>query len=112
MERRPGSSDRKRLVVVGAGAVGQLLGCKLARRGHAVSFLLRPGRSLERIVIRDLDRDIVETLERPTTISFEDSTEAPDSLVLAVRGDQIDEALPLARRHLGTHTTGPCRDGG
>jgi ketopantoate reductase len=104
MEQQPSSSDRKRIIVMGAGAVGQLLGCKLAQRGHAVSFLVRPGRSLESLAIRDLDHDIVETLEEPTTIASGDPTEAPDWLLLAVRGDQLDEALPLAQRYLGTHT--------
>jgi pyruvate/2-oxoglutarate dehydrogenase complex dihydrolipoamide dehydrogenase (E3) component len=49
------SSNQKHLLIVGAGAVGQLLGSLTAARGHHVSFLLKPSRVLSDIVVRDLD---------------------------------------------------------
>lgn len=66
---------------------------------------MKPGRTLQGIAIRDLDRDVVETLGQPTIVAPGEPADAPDWLLLAVRCDQINEALPLAQRYLASHTT-------
>jgi len=99
------SRSPKRLLVVGAGSVGQLLGCLTSARGHQVSFLVKPQRVLGKIVIHDLDRAQVHTLERPSTIVASDAIDPPDVVIVSVRGDQIDEALTLTRPYLAAHTS-------
>ena len=105
MEHSPISSEKKRILIVGAGAVGQLIGCLMGQHGHVVSFLLKPGRSLGDIVARDLDQGVVHTLERPTTVVAGDVIDPPDLLMVTVRGDQVDAALKLTRQYLGPHTS-------
>ncbi len=105
MKKQSGSLHQKHLLIVGAGAVGQWMGCLLSARGHQVSFLLKPQHRLGRIVIRDLDRARVHTLEQPGTLVAGDSIDPPDDVVVAVRGDQIDEALASTRPYLAAHTS-------
>ena len=102
---QPKSSTQKRLLIVGAGAVGLLLGCLTAARGHQVSFLLKPDRVLGEIVIRDLDLTQVHTFEPPNTIVAGDAIDPPDFVIVAVRGEQIDEALTVTRPYLAAHTS-------
>jgi len=97
-------SDRRRYLIVGAGAVGQLLGSRLARRGHDVAFLLRPGRSLAAITSRDLDHGTLHTLDEPATLSPGDALDPPHWVLIAVRAEQLDGALEVSRPYLGSDT--------
>jgi hypothetical protein len=60
---------------------------------------------LQEIVVRDLDRAQVHTFERPNTIVAGDVIDPPDFVIVAVRGDQIDETLALTRPYLAAHTS-------
>ncbi len=94
----------KRVLIIGAGAVGRLLGCLMTHAGFNVTFVVRQGRKLDSIVARDLDRGMVCRLDSPSTIVAGDAVETPDLVILAVRSDQVDEALLLAKTYLGRDT--------
>jgi ketopantoate reductase len=96
------TETRTSVLIVGAGAVGRLLGCLLHQAGYQVTFVLRPGRELQPILARDLDRrSAIHRLEQPATVVAGQATHTPDLVIVAVRSDQVDDAFLLARTYLG-----------
>ncbi|HET8938336.1 MAG TPA: 2-dehydropantoate 2-reductase N-terminal domain-containing protein [Polyangiales bacterium] len=92
-----------RFVIVGAGAVGALVGAQLTRAGHAVSFWVRPARRAARARLE------IESVKK-SGASFEVFTEflgpgdtAPEAdwVFVCVRGEQLDEALQQIAAQLG-----------
>lgn len=88
-----------RILVFGAGAIGSLYAGKLAAAGETVSLLARGQR------LRLLERDGVRLVEaksgeatdtRPAILGEIDPDTEFDVLLLCVRADQVDAALPIA----------------
>lgn len=97
-----------RFLIVGAGAVGALVGAQLAQAGHDVSFWVRPRDRRERARLK-----IESVAHKPGTAanSFEiftrffapgDAVPACDWLFVCVRGEQLDETLQQIATQLGT----------
>jgi 2-dehydropantoate 2-reductase len=91
-----------RIAIVGAGAVGQVIGAKLIGAGHEVTLLARQG-SAERLRaagLRLADRRGRDELERPARV-LETPAELAgiryDALFVAVRADQLAPTLAALR---------------
>ena len=97
-----------RFIIVGAGAVGALVGAQLARAGHEVCFWVRPSRRDERarLVIESVEhgRGASGPAYELTTrfLSEGDSPPAHDWVFVCVRGEQLDETLEQVAQQLGT----------
>ena len=92
-----------RFLIVGAGAVGALVGAQLARAGHDVRFWVRPR---ERRARARLKIESVATGERfeifTPFLAPGDAVPEHDWLFVCVRGEQLDEALQQIAVQLGT----------
>jgi ketopantoate reductase len=91
-----------RFLIVGAGAVGALVGAQLARAGHEVGFWVRPGQRRERARLR------IESVQ--TGRGYEvftrffapgDLAPASDWVFVCVRGEQLDATLQQIAAQLG-----------
>lgn len=99
-----------RFVIVGAGAVGALVGAQLARAGHAVSFWVRPAQRCERARLK------IESVQggpgKPgahyeTFTQFlgpGDSPPAADWVFVCVRAEQLDATLQQIAAQFGELT--------
>jgi ketopantoate reductase len=96
-----------RFIIVGAGAVGALVGAQLARAGHDVSFWVRPSRRDEHA---RLTVESVAGGRSPSDKSYEltarflsvgDTPPPHDWVFVCVRGEQLDEALQQVAAHIG-----------
>lgn len=96
-----------RCLIVGAGAVGALVGAQLARTGHDVRFWVRPRQRSERARLK------IESVAEPrgSNATFEIFTQflAPgdplpelDWVFVCVRGEQLDETLQQIAAQLGS----------
>ena len=92
-----------RFLIVGAGAVGALVGAQLARGGHDVRFLVRPDQRRERPRLK------IESLASGGTCEIftqflapGDATPDCDWVFVCVRGEQLDETLQQIAAQLGT----------
>lgn len=89
-----------RFLIVGAGAVGALVGAQLARAGHDVRFWARPR---ERSTSRRLKIESVasgDSFEVSVPFLAEgDAFPHCDWVFVCVRGEQLDEALQLIATH-------------
>jgi len=86
-----------RILVFGAGVVGQVYGARLAEAGHDVTLLAR-GETLARLSSRgvSLDAGRGELLHaRPAVVAEPPHGESYDLLLATVRRDQLEGALPL-----------------
>ncbi|HVR33081.1 MAG TPA: 2-dehydropantoate 2-reductase [Acidimicrobiia bacterium] len=96
-----------RICVVGAGAIGSLLGGKLANSGHQVSMLAR-GNHLEQIRRNGLlivDQDGNELVVRNLKVSDQvTSLGAPEVVILAVKAHQVGAIAPALAPLLETDT--------
>jgi len=87
--------------MVGAGAVGVVLTRALERtKGHDVTFLVRKGRRAGLVRTRVIDAKTGELTvrERPAVVEEGQPLPTVDTLILAVRGDQLDAALAVAEQ--------------
>ena len=96
-----------RVLMVGAGAVGAVLSHHLEKtKSIEVTFLVRAGRkaNLTRIKLLHARTEELHVRERPSVIEPDARMAAYDTVILAVRADQLDEAadviesLPSATR--------------
>jgi ketopantoate reductase len=91
-----------RILMVGAGAVGAVLTRALeAVKGHDVTYFVRDGRraQLARVKLLDARSGALHVRERPSVVeaSLEPLPHA-DTVILAVRAEQLDAALDVAAR--------------
>lgn len=86
-----------RIVVIGAGVIGQVYGGRLAEAGHDVVLLARDQRADQ--LRRDGVRLIRDGIESRPSVAIIDSVEAAgvrDLALVAVRADQVARALDVA----------------
>ncbi len=87
-----------RVLMVGAGAVGAVLTHHLEKtKSIEVTYLVRAGRKagLTRIKLLNARTDELHVRERPTVIEPGAKLPACDTIILAVRADQVDEAADV-----------------
>src|SRR3954471_6996217 len=87
-----------RALVVGAGSVGAILVHHLEKtKSNELAYLVRPGRKakLTRVKLLNTKTEELHVRERPTV--FESGARLPafDTVILAVRSDQVDEAAQV-----------------
>jgi hypothetical protein len=94
-----------RALIVGAGSVGVILGHHLEKtKGNEVAYLVRKGRKQTQIKLLNVKTEELHVRERPTMYEVGARLPAFDTVILAVRADQVDEAaavletLPSATR--------------
>lgn len=89
-----------RFIVLGAGAVGAVVGALLAQAGHDVKFWLRAGaaRPAEIRVTRLAGN---ETSIRPECLGPGEPIPESDWVLVCVRGEQLDQALHEVVQHMG-----------
>jgi ketopantoate reductase len=88
-----------RALMVGAGAVGVVLTRALERtKGNDVTYLVRKGRraGLVRTRLVDARSGELTVRERPAVVEEGQPLPAVDTVILAVRGDQLDAAIAVA----------------
>ena len=82
-----------KVAVIGAGAIGGLVGARLAKAGEDVTFLVR-GANLETIAahgIKLIEKDGTEHVERNVRATDDYARAGPqDVVVLAVKANQVD----------------------
>lgn len=111
--------DAMRVIVFGAGVIGQIYAGRLAAAGHEVTLLAR-GHQVPQLRDRgvQLCRDGVTTVQRVPVLDVETLGAAPcsyDALLVCVRRDQLPGALPvLGQLDAGTvvllQNAGPAPD--
>src|SRR6185436_6635141 len=94
-----------RALIVGAGSVGVILAHHLEKtKGNEIAFLVRQGRKQTQLKLLNAKSDELHVRERPTMYEPGARLPAFDTVILAVRSDQVDEAasvlesLPSATR--------------
>jgi 2-dehydropantoate 2-reductase len=92
-----------RFLIVGAGAVGALVGAQLARSGHDVHFWVRPQQRCERARLKIesvVTHDGFEIFA--PFLAAGDTVPEHDWVFVCVRGEQLDETLQQIAAQLGT----------
>jgi ketopantoate reductase len=91
-----------RFIVVGAGAVGAVIGTLLQADGHQVSFWVRPGarQQLSSLTVERLKGKRV-AIAAPSVLAAGDSVPESDWVLVCVRGEQLDAALRDVVTHMG-----------
>lgn len=94
-----------RIGIVGAGAIGGLVGVSLARREHAVSVLAR-GRTLSALRANGWTLERRGASIQARVAAAEDAAELgiQDILLIAVKGPALGEAVRAAHPMIGSHT--------
>lgn len=87
-------------LIVGAGAVGGVLGTLLSAAGHRVQFWVRPGGVLPALSIERAGRPRT-LLESPRVASRADSVPASDWVLVCVRTEQLMAALEEVAQRVG-----------
>jgi ketopantoate reductase len=96
-----------RFTIVGAGAVGALVGAQLARAGHEVCFWVRPAqrRAAARLKIESVGGGQGPPHEVTTRfLGTGDTPPLSDWVFVCVRGEQLDDALQQIASQLGVHS--------
>jgi hypothetical protein len=86
--------------MVGAGAVGSVLTRALEQtKGNDVVYYVRKGRraQLQRVKLLDARSGAITVREKPSVLEPGDPLPVFDTVILAVRGDQLGEAIELLR---------------
>jgi 2-dehydropantoate 2-reductase len=96
-----------KVAVIGAGAIGGLVGTRLAKAGEDVTFLVR-GANLEAIAARGvklIEKDGSEHIERNVRATDDYTAAGPqDAVVLAVKANQLDAVAPQLPALFGPET--------
>lgn len=84
-----------RVLIYGAGVVGQIYGGRLTQAGHEVTLLAR-GRTLEALTVRGVSLAAIDAScqVRLRVVGQIPADEAFDVVLVTVRRDQVDEVLP------------------
>ena len=90
-----------RFIIVGAGAVGVTLGLSLEHQKHDVTYLVRPGRkaALNRFLLVDARSGTSRKRDRPSVAELGNTLQPFEWVILATRGDQLDEAIATLKAH-------------
>lgn len=102
----PAATDRLRIAVIGAGAVGGVFGARLAAAGHHVHFLAR-GATLAALRSQGLRLDSVDG---DLLLPHVHATDHPldigvvDLMLVGVKATQLVALAPSLRPLVGTHT--------
>jgi 2-dehydropantoate 2-reductase len=101
------SGAKMKVAVIGAGAIGGLVGARLAKAGDDVTFLVR-GANLEAIAargVRLIEKDGTEHIERNVRATDDYARAGPqDVVVLAVKANQVDAVAPQLHALFGAET--------
>jgi 2-dehydropantoate 2-reductase len=98
--------DRLRVAVVGAGAIGGVLGARLQQAGHDVVFIAR-GATLDALRSRGL---ILESIDGDLTLPSVQATDDPhqvgvvDVVLVCVKATQVENLAPSLRPLVGPAT--------
>jgi 2-dehydropantoate 2-reductase len=96
-----------KVAVIGAGAIGGLVGARLAKAGEDVTFLVR-GANLEAIAARGvtlIEKDGTEQVVREVRATDDYASAGPqDVVVLAVKANQVDAVAPQMPALFGPET--------
>lgn len=89
-------------VIVGAGAVGAVVGTLLANAGHRVHFWVRPSQR-ERLRTLSIERSggAQLSIESPSLLSQGDAVPPSDWVLVCVRGEQLTLALSEVVQFMG-----------
>lgn len=89
-------------VIVGAGAVGVVVGTLLQAAGHRVHFWMRPGKkqTLPPLSIERIGHARIE-LTHPSVLSPGSSVPPSDWVLVCTRGEQLTAALSDVVQHMG-----------
>src|SRR5258706_2272366 len=91
-----------RVLIIGAGAVGAVLGRALeASKSNEVVYYVRAGRKPARFKLEDARSGELYVRERPAAVEPSDPLPHADTVIVAVRGDQLDDALAIVERLAG-----------
>lgn len=90
-----------KVVIVGAGAVGAVLGTQLTQAGHDVSFWVRRARRAQ-LAGLSVERDGERVSIAPRCLSAGDRVPDSDWVIVCVRGEQLDDALRELVAHMGS----------
>lgn len=102
----PADTDRLRIAIIGAGAVGGVFGARLAAAGHDVQYVAR-GATLAALRANGLRLDSVDgDLFLPTVQVTDDprTIGAVDLILVAVKATQVTAIAPSLRPLLAPHT--------
>lgn len=96
-----------RVTIIGAGAIGSLLGHSIARSGHELTVVDQPGRVAQLrdaggIAMRALDG--THSVVAPSRITDEVGGEPQDVVILATKAHQLDTVAPRLSPLLGDDT--------
>lgn len=98
--------ERLRVAVVGAGAIGGVIGARLQQAGHDVTFIAR-GATLAALQQRGL---VLESIDGDLTLSAVQATDNPasvgvvDVVLVCVKATQIERLAPSLRALVGPAT--------
>lgn len=89
-------------IIVGAGAVGAVLGTLLANDGHQVRFWVRPAQR-ERLKALSIERvgGTAQRIDSPQLLCPGDHVAASEWVLVCVRGEQLTQALREVVEHMG-----------
>ncbi|PXF44928.1 putative 2-dehydropantoate 2-reductase [Gracilariopsis chorda] len=101
--------EKARICIVGAGAIGGLLGVELSRRGHHVSFFARGAhlaamRKNDALQLIRLDGTVVTSAEGSKFIGKLEEAGEQDLVVLGLKMHQIKAVLPTLHHIIGPNT--------
>lgn len=102
--------DQAKITIVGAGAIGGLLGVHLSRQGHEVTFLARGPhlaamREAGALKLRTPEGSIVQSGGNAHFVgSLAEISEPQDLVVLGLKTHQIVSVLPLLHHAVGPRT--------
>ena len=104
-----------RHVVLGAGGVGGLVGGVLARAGHPVTLLVRPGRRDYYPELLTVESDALGSFEAPVRVAdrlTDRPDEPPDVVWITVKATALEAALPaVPEGRLGNGVVVPLLNG-
>jgi ketopantoate reductase len=90
-----------RFIIVGAGAVGAVIGTLLQSAGHDVHFWLRPRLRAQLSAIEVERLNSARVAIAPRCLSVGETVPASDWVLVCVRGEQLDEALRDVVHNMG-----------
>jgi 2-dehydropantoate 2-reductase len=89
------TEKEKRYLICGRGAVGLLLGIRLLKAGHDVTFLTRASALHESVSLDDITRGTVETVHNPRSISRENLDGKYDVLFICSKTPDLGRICAL-----------------
>ena len=90
-----------RIVILGAGAVGVVMGVALEHMKHEVIYLVRPGRrrQLQQLLLIHAATGETRCRERPQVAELGDDLPPFEWFLIATRGDQLQGAMEALHAH-------------